>query len=120
MVGALMILLVACDPSPSGPSPSSPGTSSDGAAGTAPGASLTWLDDEAVAQSVSHHRIAGRLRSPTIEEGKLRKQARDALVERARSLGFARLDNLQIEVACTGTDDPATPCEARFLAIASR
>ncbi len=108
----LLLMLAGCDSAPTEQTPAASVVSSD--------TTLTWLDDETIAQSVDHHRLAGRLRSPTVDEAALRKQARDALVARAKSLGFARLDNLQIDVGCTGTDDPAMPCEARFLAIASR
>jgi len=110
MHALILALLAACETTPPTPTVEA----------SAPGSTLTWLDDEEIAQSVNHHRIAGRLRSPALDEALLRKQARDALVERARQLGFARLDNLQIQVDCAGTEDPATPCEARFLAIASR
>lgn len=81
---------------------------------------VTWLDDADAAASVEHHRVAGQLKRGRVDEGILRRQARDALVARARALGFARLDNVQIEVQCSDDATLAEPCEARFVAILSR
>lgn len=110
----LLALLGGCDSPPEAPAEGQPAASSGG------GVVIEWLDDEALAASASYHRMAARITAPRDEATTLRRVARDALVERARELGFARLDNLQIESRCDDAAPDATACTAQIMAIASR
>ena len=78
-----------------------------------------WLDDEQQAQGQAFHRIGGRATAPRTAEASLRQVARDALVERARTLGFQRLDDLQIESGCDAAAPDASACTVKIMAIAS-
>ncbi|NOY27885.1 MAG: hypothetical protein GXP62_18630 [Oligoflexia bacterium] len=100
--------------------PSDAGSASAQQGGTgANGVSVVWLDNAERAGSVSHYRVAGQLTAPRSQSDGLRKLARDALADRARTLGFARLDNMQIEVACADDAPDASACTAKVIAIAS-
>ena len=97
---------------------------SPGSAAEAPvdegGVEVSWLDDADIAASQSIHRMGGTITAPRSAESDLRRIARDALVERARTRGFHRLDDLQIEVGCDDTASAATACTAKVIAVASR
>jgi len=95
------------------------GAPSDGAP-TDDALTIAWLDDASHAPGVADYRLAGTITAPRSQETSLRRAARDALVDRARSLGFRRLDNMQIEASCEEGAPQATACTARMVAIASR
>lgn len=108
----VLLCSLGCEPAADPPGPTPAPRADEGG--------VTWLDDATAAAEVEHHRIAGQLKRGRVDEGLLRRQARDALVARARALGFSRLDNVQIEVQCSDEATLAEPCEARFVAILSR
>lgn len=97
-----------------------PEASGSGASAGDQGVVVEWLDSEQRAESSSFHRLAGQLTAPRADGDQLRRIARDALVDRARELGFSRLDNLQIESSCDDDAPEATACQARIVAVASR
>lgn len=115
LAAALMPLLSSCERAPTSSSAPPAEVASPPAA-----SGVEWLDDEAMAAGVTHHRIAGQVRAPRAQEAALRKLLRDGLVARAAALGFARLDNLQLEVSCADDAPDATACTGRVVAIASR
>lgn len=110
-----LMFLLACD----GDSGSQTTTAAP-AASQGGGVVVVWLDDEQRAAGSSFHRIAGTVTAPRSEAAGLRRIARDALVDRARELGFVRLDDMQIESSCDDAAPEASACQARVIAVASR
>lgn len=113
---ALLVWSVACRSQPStAPTPDAPPAIDADAPPV-----IEWLDDDAAAAGATHHRIAGQASASRAHEAGLRKLARDGLVARAKTLGFSRLDNLQIEASCVDDAPEAAACTVRVVAIASR
>lgn len=112
-----LALLPACEQEPAPAEGTTPQASATAAEGDV---AVEWLDDEAAAAGVSYHRIAGRFTAGKDHAADMRRIARDALVQRARTLGFLRLDNLQIETGCADDAPADSACFAKAIAIASR
>ncbi len=123
LLAVTLVALTACSgDTTSGPdSTASSASTSDAEAGVDAGeVAVSWLDDADLAASQAIHRMGGSVTAPRSAESDLRRIARDALVERARALGFNRLDDLQIEVGCDDDAPAATACTAKVIAVASR
>lgn len=117
VVAGAGLLLGGCDGGDTSPEDGATAAVDDAAAGEL---TVTWLDDDTLAQSVAFHHLGARLSGPASIEARLPVLARAALTERATSLGFTRLDDLQFAMRCDEAAPAETACTGEIAAVASR